>query len=160
MIVATRFIPVCSGNAARSALSLMSSPVYPRVLGERSDFAQSLMSASGLSPCARGTQHGNNPQWIIFRFIPVCSGNALRSCNLSILFAVYPRVLGERTPQPQPQSFGSGLSPCARGTPCHSLLMISRLRFIPVCSGNASIASPVKSKLPVYPRVLGERQHR
>ena len=91
------------------------------------------------------------------RFIPVCSGNALRQVGLCWVVAVYPRVLGERSHEIQAAKVNTGLSPCARGTRTLRTERRSETRFIPVCSGNAATAAPDGMYRTVYPRVLGER---
>ena len=92
----SRFIPVCSGNAAASMATDSGISVYPRVLGERPvrDFAHKVNY--GLSPCARGTQRNHHTRRGKWRFIPVCSGNAPLVSSIISLESVYPRVLGER----------------------------------------------------------------
>ena len=92
----TRFIPVCSGNADRNSMAFVFDTVYPRVLGERLQFERPFARIYGLSPCARGTPCWQWPLIVLYRFIPVCSGNAHHTVISLRYKAVYPRVLGER----------------------------------------------------------------
>ena len=77
---------------------------------------------------------------------------------MAIFSPVYPRVLGEREMAKTPKYTESGLSPCARGTRSVRGVVGKAERFIPVCSGNAYAEDAVSGWLPVYPRVLGERE--
>ena len=139
--------------------SASSIAVYPRVLGERSSKTLQKSLSNGLSPCARGTPSKSFALAFLRRFIPVCSGNAYVSKIGDVRPSVYPRVLGERRVRDKVTPKDRGLSPCARGTHNGWPPLGRRLRFIPVCSGNAQAISPPMSRGPVYPRVLGERTH-
>jgi hypothetical protein len=153
----TRFIPVCSGNACNRLGLQTRSAVYPRVLGERRKRVCIRLLFRGLSPCARGTLNRLPIETKLERFIPVCSGNAIRQTTGKIDIAVYPRVLGERFSGLNRPFVKGGLSPCARGTHNYPLISCQNVRFIPVCSGNASLGSTAHLSKAVYPRVLGER---
>ena len=66
-------------------------------------------------------------------------------------------MLGERFAIAEIVSLAHGLSPCARGTRGNTIILAVNHRFIPVCSGNATIVEVFIIIYPVYPRVLGER---
>ncbi len=51
-----RFIPACAGNARRCAAPRRSSPVHPRVCGERPGRRSGFVAAIGSSPRVRGTR--------------------------------------------------------------------------------------------------------
>ena len=128
---------MCSGNAMYCWAPKEQDTVYPRVLGERSKITIAGTAYYGLSPCARGTRLVVVGEFDSSRFIPVCSGNANKPPTSAIGYAVYPRVLGERSELLEEQRRFNGLSPCARGTPSRVQLPPFNRRFIPVCSGNA-----------------------
>ncbi len=90
-----RFIPACAGNAPANCLARPSSPVHPRVCGERSDDAFGNRNSLGSSPRVRGTRQGSLDNRQRCRFIPACAGNASRSCLTSFLSTgSSPRVRG------------------------------------------------------------------
>ena len=91
--------------------------------------------------------------------IPACAGNAISPASPWLSLAVHPRVCGEcvlRTGLP----FSSiGSSPRVRGTHPYWPELHAKDRFIPACAGNATTSMPNMSKLPVHPRVCGERAY-
>ena len=92
-----RFIPACAGNACRWPPAARSSPVHPRVCGERPLRPVRGSTISGSSPRVRGTleqRHGVRPE---LRFIPACAGNAPPSSPSAGRWQVHPRVCGERS---------------------------------------------------------------
>ncbi len=71
-----RFIPACAGNAGRPGGFLGSSPVHPRVCGERSCTIKITCRYPGSSPRVRGTPRNRPAHILNHRFIPACAGNA------------------------------------------------------------------------------------
>ena len=152
-----RFIPACAGNARTRTSARSSSPVHPRVRGERTE-AEILSSlTSGSSPRARGTLHEARQHARDVRFIPACAGNARTRTSARCSSPVHPRVRGEGGLARVPARLPRGSSPRARGT--RSLPRRGPLprRFIPACAGNAPSSSSSSSSSSVHPRVRGER---
>mgnify|MGYP000843498251 CR=1 FL=1 len=90
-----RFIPAGAGNSFSSSSIAVVLTVYPRWRGElliRSSYSAPL---AGLSPLARGTQHGRPYEIPVARFIPAGAGNSLAAPPFSPGAAVYPRWRGE-----------------------------------------------------------------
>ena len=90
-----RFIPAGAGNSFSSSSIAVVLTVYPRWRGElliRSSYSAPL---AGLSPLARGTQHGRPYEIPVARFIPAGAGNSHPSRNNAFIFPVYPRWRGE-----------------------------------------------------------------
>jgi len=152
-----RFIPACAGNTCPWMCMLPAWPVHPRVRGERGSFVIANRDGPGSSPRARGTR--NNPDSAVeaWRFIPACAGNANHTAGRADSIAVHPRVRGERAALTTGETFSSGSSPRARGTPFTTEWNHQKSRFIPACAGNAGASSPGQSNEPVHPRVRGER---
>ena len=73
------------------------------------------------------------------------------------IFAVYPRLRGERASFAMSETVTSGLSPASRGTPDEQLDERIRRRFIPGFAGNATVHYLSNSNHAVYPRLRGER---
>ena len=91
-----RFIPGFAGNAFHHEHHEHSLAVYPRLRGERSSNPKQFGSFNGLSPASRGT-HALLPCRLAYsRFIPGFAGNASSSIRSAQIFAVYPRLRGER----------------------------------------------------------------
>ena len=156
-IAPPRFIPACAGNAAPSGPGTGRAPVHPRVCGERSWAARSIMPSPGSSPRVRGTPSPSPAACPSGRFIPACAGNALAPGGRHPHGTVHPRVCGERTGGGGGWGVASGSSPRVRGT-LHNLWCQPRyVRFIPACAGNAWGPSPGSYIAPVHPRVCGER---
>jgi len=92
-----------------------------------------------------------------YRFIPACAGNGQRPASQRSTPAVHPRVCGERLLTPVPPLFASGSSPRVRGTGGAQRRDGAGDRFIPACAGNGAVPSHATPRLPVHPRVCGER---
>ena len=115
------------------------------------------MMQSGSSPRVRGTHQTSAAYRYPFRFIPACAGNALRRAPGGWSTAVHPRVCGERGHARPFKSMKSGSSPRVRGTPSINPPSPDPMRFIPACAGNAWQALRGLARVPVHPRVCGER---
>ncbi|SUI48070.1 Uncharacterised protein [Shewanella putrefaciens] len=50
--------------------------VYPRAYGEQNNYNHGLLNQDGLSPCLRGTGDYKGGYYLIWRFIPVLTGNS------------------------------------------------------------------------------------
>ena len=92
----SRFIPACAGNACPHPCPPTTSPVHPRMRGERLPVAFEAGRLSGSSPHARGTRICSSAHPVAGRFIPACAGNAGRCCGRRCCTAVHPRMRGER----------------------------------------------------------------
>ena len=132
-----RFIPAGAGNSFSSSSIAVVLTVYPRWRGElliRSSYSAPL---AGLSPLARGTQHGRPYEIPVARFIPAGAGNSHPSRNNAFIFPVYPRWRGELFSGPAFQPWCRGLSPLARGTLNNLITEPQPQRFIPAGAGNS-----------------------
>ncbi|CDK48172.1 hypothetical protein [Escherichia coli IS1] len=131
-----RFIPAGAGNSFSSSSIAVVLTVYPRWRGElliRSSYSAPL---AGLSPLARGTQHGRPYEIPVARFIPAGAGNSNIPGDNQPAYSVYPRWRGELE---------------ERGE-----IPAGRARFIPAGAGNSK---PIFTRLlliAVYPRWRGE----
>ena len=90
-----RFIPVYTGNTKLNSATLPRVPVYPCVYREHNQPTIAAINAGGLSLCIQGTL-----MHCIFimnktRFIPVYTGNTIKTPNPDELIAVYPCVYRE-----------------------------------------------------------------
>ena len=112
----------------------------------------------GLSPRVRGIRS------VRVRFphkagsIPACTGNPSKGVEDVILEAVYPRVYGESSVVPSPQSPRTGLSPRVRGIRRQLRVFVGRRGSIPACTGNPAASAAAKAVAKVYPRVYGESE--
>ena len=132
--------------------------VYPRAYGERGGIGQVLELVRGLSPCVRGTGRTGARYRQSTGFIPVRTGNGLKSTIISTILSVYPRAYGERRAKRCAHKRQVGLSPCVRGTGAGNRAFKSVSRFIPVRTGNGRNRWHSGICLPVYPRAYGERE--
>ena len=132
-----RFIPACAGNAPPCHAPMMARPVHPRMRGERLAQRGRTGSLGGSSPHARGTRTSG------------CPGR--------LSAPVHPRMRGERGLAAQKIEGDIGSSPHARGTRSDIYNSIMTRRFIPACAGNARPGRQARSRLPVHPRMRGER---
>ena len=114
-----RFIPVHTGNAVVPINRLTTEAVYPCAYRERLNRIIWLAAICGLSLCVQGTLYSYPEFEKIFRFIPVCTGNAPTQMYKFIQSA--------------------GLSLCVQGTLDSLSYNRCPWRFIPVCTGNAPI---------------------
>ena len=73
-----RFIPVYTGNTSGNALSLAIIAVYPCVYREHITVNEAKKCGRGLSLCIQGTRLNNEIFQLIWRFIPVYTGNTKR----------------------------------------------------------------------------------
>ena len=137
-LIAYRFIPVCTGNTARSYLGGTPQTVHPRVYGEHLLQRHFVWPLFGSSPCVRGTHFDHQTDAFYTRFIPVCTGNTNASLVLPIIISVHPRVYGEHNRRNRMTTGESGSSPCVRGTLPRYRHNPRNHRFIPVCTGNTT----------------------
>ena len=132
-----RFIPACAGNAAGKLLHFCNVAVHPRVCGERGVGRGDGGHGVGSSPRVRGTHGPVGDRRTVARFIPACAGNAINSARIRSIWAVHPRVCGERSSISSYRICTSGSSPRVRGTRQAVLDPVAKQRFIPACAGNA-----------------------
>ena len=71
---------------------------------------------------------------------------------------VHPRACGEHLCLCLCICIFIGSSPRMRGTPARSILVITRMRFIPAHAGNTSRGTFTPRPAPVHPRACGEHQ--
>jgi hypothetical protein len=131
----------------------------------------------GSSPCVRGTPVDERRTLPGSRFIPVCTGNTLRSDLRSALRAgsspcvrgtlQYPLLIvhwcrfipvctGNTLQKTHRRVMSTGSSPCVRGTLYGPMGILITARFIPVCTGNTASEHQVIHLVSVHPRVYGE----
>ena len=150
--------PHARGTLLGGGWHRLCSTVHPRMRGERLFQAVSIVSGGGSSPHARGTQGGNYFYGTGRRFIPACAGNAPSLIPDHPAWTVHPRMRGERRIDQDMIHAHFGSSPHARGTLNGVLDPQIPLRFIPACAGNARPCYDIRSRVPVHPRMRGERQ--
>ena len=119
-----RFIPAGAGNSATRWQSSYPTTVYPRWRGELFFQLQHCCCIDGLSPLARGTQHGRPYEIPVARFIPAGAGNSNIPGDNQPAYSVYPRWRGELESEGRFRQGVHGLSPLARGT---------QNRYLPGC---------------------------
>ena len=76
-VLATRFIPVCTGNISAKSFILIQNTVYPCVHREHDPSSIKLIVICGLSLCTQGTYKRVILLSGYTRFIPVYTGNIL-----------------------------------------------------------------------------------
>ena len=113
---ARRFIPACAGNAPTMGIEGYSTPVHPRMRGERPQITEDIAAWAGSSPHARGTLGDKREPRARARFIPACAGNAMGGGTWWTRSSVHPRMRGERIIRLRIIHRVSGSSPHARGT--------------------------------------------
>ena len=132
-----RFIPGYAGNAGSGFWPGDLGAVYPRLRGERIRASTTISAVPGLSPATRGTHRKDRKERDDFRFIPGYAGNAVAIAVCENIYAVYPRLRGERSSSPVDKSRLPGLSPATRGTRFRRVGGWLDCRFIPGYAGNA-----------------------
>ena len=91
-----RFIPVHTGNSYEYTSFAFGSSVHPRAYGEQREQPFLALAFCGSSPCIRGTGASIREMAALIRFIPVHTGNSLRSACAYRGSAVHPRAYGEQ----------------------------------------------------------------
>ena len=91
-----RFIPAYAGNAVCGMTLVLSTPVHPRVCGERPSGYSVSARFVGSSPRMRGTLVRGGSDAAGGRFIPAYAGNAPPRDSAVLSRSVHPRVCGER----------------------------------------------------------------
>ena len=110
----------------------------------------------GLSLCIQGTRSVWISQIWLPRFIPVYTGNTLHLYVDFLFSTVYPCVYREHLRLWEPNVLQGGLSLCIQGTLNNSSINRSRIRFIPVYTGNTSAETTSNTVNSVYPCVYRE----
>ncbi len=151
-----RFIPVDTGNTTEAQTDKLLIAVYPRGYGEHELFIPSLTAFAGLSPWIRGTQIKLYTVHYAVRFIPVDTGNTKIYLLQVLPYSVYPRGYGEHISSTGRLPEHNGLSPWIRGTRLDRDIYMSKIRFIPVDTGNTKNNDHVWHDDTVYPRGYGE----
>ena len=152
-----RFIPAYAGNASLQRSRAGGRSVHPRVCGERTPVPARRNSFDGSSPRMRGTRAGAPHVDHRIRFIPAYAGNAIHVASETVAGPVHPRVCGERWGRDGTELTGCGSSPRMRGTRIFGAFRSAFIRFIPAYAGNAKAQEEAHGRLPVHPRVCGER---
>ena len=137
-----RFIPVCTGNTIIDIGNEEYYSVYPCVYREHALFIILPLKPTGLSLCVQGTPSCDVLALVIFRFIPVCTGNTQVRLPLSNGRTVYPCVYREHSAVGIIIGLIIGLSLCVQGTRVVFAIRLARHRFIPVCTGNTHWFKP------------------
>ena len=132
-------------------------PVHPRIRGERQRLILAGALLVGSSPHTRGTPRPPRARCWPSRFIPAYAGNANWAPPRTSAPAVHPRIRGERRPGRGLGHVAGGSSPHTRGTPPPLGAGENRRRFIPAYAGNAARPRTITGRLPVHPRIRGER---
>src|SRR5699024_4219408 len=145
-------IPVHTGNTRSICNLIMMLSVYPRAYGEHTRQTITSPTASGLSPCIRGTPSTVRLPEPCKRFIPVHTGNTALGLYFRPVSTVYPRAYGEHLKMVFIRHLASGLSPCIRGTRALAYQSPTSERFIPVHTGNTAHRARLQCRVAVYPR--------
>ena len=156
-LVSCRFIPAFTGNGLAVHAQTGTSPVYPRIHGERIGIPLFALCYRGLSPHSRGTGLVTRRAQERERFIPAFTGNGLIFRLWRHRSTVYPRIHGERCVSRGSAPFQRGLSPHSRGTATSVDRTIEPQRFIPAFTGNGVFFVKMFLHVAVYPRIHGER---
>ena len=152
-----RFIPAGAGNGLAWRVLVGRNPVHPRGRGERATVSDTMRSAPGSSPRARGTVHPDRKAGPLRRFIPAGAGNGHFHKFDPVFHPVHPRGRGERYGSAPVWAGLDGSSPRARGTAHRPLDHVGDFRFIPAGAGNGTPSSARTLASTVHPRGRGER---
>ena len=106
---------------------------------------------SGLSLCVQGTCSLCGQPVYRFRFIPVHTGNMYFLKSNECDCAVYPCAYREHIIKWYKSEKHHGLSLCIQGTCKNYMATETKVRFIPVHTGNIAVAAPVVKPKAVYP---------
>ena len=154
----SRVIPACAGNARLPVDRRCPSAGHPRVCGERPGACHPGTCAPGSSPRVRGTLGSMSARRLRRRVIPACAGNALATAASVWSRSGHPRVCGERKLPVRVRPIGIGSSPRVRGTHTARRRLISTVRVIPACAGNAVLYNLAVRISAGHPRVCGEHR--
>ena len=91
------------------------------------------------------------------RFSPACAGNGGQAHSDLSPLPVQPRVCGERNQSPIASPNAGGSAPRVRGTVSRHPRYHRAARFSPACAGNGQRRQRTVRRVPVQPRVCGER---
>ncbi len=125
--------------------------------GERSSTEPEAPAYIGSAPRVRGTGRMIGARVGLPRFSPACAGNGLEAGEQGHGHAVQPRVCGERLVLGAWKPLRPGSAPRVRGTDLKARHDDGQDRFSPACAGNGARRFPVSTRVPVQPRVCGER---
>ena len=108
-------------------------------------------------PCVyRELLRGLNNEPRNLRFIPVYTGNSDDALPIASNFSVYPCVYRELTNLLCTLTAKIGLSLCIQGTLFALDILVIKIRFIPVYTGNSELRTSAAFRRAVYPCVYRE----
>ena len=149
-----------TGNTSVGQSKLIQLWIYPCVYREHDKILCFFSWVTGLSLCIQGTPHFTISKTIIFRFIPVYTGNTSAPGLANHTLSVYPCVYREHFVRCEISFFLDGLSLCIQGTLLQRLAWRLLQRFIPVYTGNTQLELPEVFTVTVYPCVYREHNIR
>ena len=132
-----RYIPVPTGNSSFSISYRVSWAVYPCTYRELKFLKYDKVAKNGISLYLQGTLFHRHPYRPFHRYIPVPTGNSLFVQVLVGVRTVYPCTYRELTLRIIGKWLGIGISLYLQGTHKTFLLLMPRIRYIPVPTGNS-----------------------
>jgi len=148
-------IPAGAGEARNRTCKQGITRVYPRGRGGSRPQLFMAFCKSGLSPRARGKQHGISRRLGIPGSIPAGAGEAQCWWLCRQVDTVYPRGRGGSDKKEALKCLKHGLSPRARGKPDRDIVLAADQGSIPAGAGEAQGISQASSQPWVYPRGRG-----
>ena len=125
--------------------------IYPCVYREHCLSRLQASAVRGLSLCIQGTLYIHCFLIALLRFIPVHTGNIMKSLFSFLYKSVYPCAYREHHTLKITHLNVDGLSLCIQGTCARLVMTLCEFRFIPVHTGNIVYLSLLVHVDTVYP---------
>ncbi len=148
-------IPACAGEPSARAMWIPTSRVHPRLRGGARGAMQNLLTATGPSPPARGSQTPGGWNRRGVGSIPACAGEPRATRPWPSRRRVHPRLRGGAARVSAVAAPSAGPSPPARGSPASSAAPRAAVGSIPACAGEPSCIARWRTPGWVHPRLRG-----
>ena len=130
-----RITPACAGKTTLASSISCFTQDHPRVCGENGFSMTLAILKRGSPPRVRGKPFARSRLLFVFGITPACAGKTNPELRYSRGEEDHPRVCGENTDSPNPQTPQPGSPPRVRGTPRIFSMGVAPPGITPACAG-------------------------
>ena len=151
-----RIIPAYAGSTIPAGPDGVDAPDHPRIRGEHLSTSLANATTLGSSPHTRGARLRRRPDVVGARIIPAYAGSTLTAATSACATPDHPRIRGEHSSTPFPNSTMPGSSPHTRGARTATRHRMPRRRISPAYAGSTALPWTGGIRPWDHPRIRGE----